>query len=437
MSAVLQKPTPPQSSTHAASGDDPFVRVANVLVIRRGHPPVGGVGPRQPEPVSSDCCRVLERQDVQQFHIRDAGGWADYREIKAAFTHAPSEPISSHIAPFSEEFVFAPYKLVIDESERPLRVAVTTRPVYPKKGKLGILQADTPLAWLYLAAGVLNSALGQAYYRREAERLRGHRSKASDGVRQRALERVPLAHRTADVADRVNTAHIAYQIAVLYDVQTSTGRDLSQLLTGLRKRLLAYVDQVLKLPEGQAEELIREVQDLRLPDAGDDLFTPLEDLPPLPPLQLLEQAESSRLEDLRARSSSERLSEGELDEWERLVELEDWEAALSADLPEDVSTFPGLRRERVGGDDYEYYAIGEYIVIAPGVCGGRPTFKGTRLDVLHILPYLLAGEDARAIAERFGDLVGESAIEEARRLLDERGPGFFEREHADRLEKAS
>jgi len=33
-----------------------------------------------------------------------------------------------------------------------------------------------------------------------------------------------------------------------------------------------------------------------------------------------------------------------------------------------------------GGEPYEYYPLGEYIVIAPGVCGGRPTFKGTRLD---------------------------------------------------------
>jgi len=44
-----------------------------------------------------------------------------------------------------------------------------------------------------------------------------------------------------------------------------------------------------------------------------------------------------------------------------------------------------LVRETRGGEPYEYYALGEYVVVAPGVCGGRPTFKGTRLEVQVIL----------------------------------------------------
>lgn len=34
-----------------------------------------------------------------------------------------------------------------------------------------------------------------------------------------------------------------------------------------------------------------------------------------------------------------------------------------------------LVREGDGDDVYEYYPLGEYVVVAPGVCGGRPTFK--------------------------------------------------------------
>lgn len=34
-----------------------------------------------------------------------------------------------------------------------------------------------------------------------------------------------------------------------------------------------------------------------------------------------------------------------------------------------------LMTEIVGGEPYEYYPLGEYVVRAPGVCGGRPTFK--------------------------------------------------------------
>ena len=35
-----------------------------------------------------------------------------------------------------------------------------------------------------------------------------------------------------------------------------------------------------------------------------------------------------------------------------------------------------LKREIIGGEPYEYYPITKHIV-APGICGGRPTFKYT------------------------------------------------------------
>lgn len=50
-----------------------------------------------------------------------------------------------------------------------------------------------------------------------------------------------------------------------------------------------------------------------------------------------------------------------------------------------------LMREIVSGEPYEYYPLGKYIVAAPGVCGGRPTFKYTRLEVAVILDLLAAG----------------------------------------------
>src|SRR5207247_6585588 len=49
------------------------------------------------------------------------------------------------------------------------------------------------------------------------------------------------------------------------------------------------------------------------------------------------------------------------------------------------STAKQLVCEIVEGEPYEYYPLGQYIVIAPGVCGGRPTFKNTRIDVRHAL----------------------------------------------------
>jgi hypothetical protein len=38
-------------------------------------------------------------------------------------------------------------------------------------------------------------------------------------------------------------------------------------------------------------------------------------------------------------------------------------------------------REIVGGEVYEYVPLGKHIVSAKGVCGGRPTFKYTRVEV--------------------------------------------------------
>lgn len=59
-----------------------------------------------------------------------------------------------------------------------------------------------------------------------------------------------------------------------------------------------------------------------------------------------------------------------------------------------------LWREFYAGDPYEYYPLGQYIVAAPGVCGGRPTFKYTRIEVRMVLAYLAEG---RTIAEIVAD----------------------------------
>lgn len=51
-------------------------------------------------------------------------------------------------------------------------------------------------------------------------------------------------------------------------------------------------------------------------------------------------------------------------------------------------TMPELVTEMYGGEPYEYYPLGKYIVRAPGVCGGRPTFKYTRIEASYILAQL-------------------------------------------------
>ncbi|MCI0695477.1 DUF433 domain-containing protein [candidate division KSB1 bacterium] len=58
-----------------------------------------------------------------------------------------------------------------------------------------------------------------------------------------------------------------------------------------------------------------------------------------------------------------------------------------------------LVREMVGGEPYEYYPIGRYVVCAPGICGGRPTFKYTRIDVRHALRLLSEDYTVEGIAK--------------------------------------
>lgn len=67
--------------------------------------------------------------------------------------------------------------------------------------------------------------------------------------------------------------------------------------------------------------------------------------------------------------------------------------------------------EIVGGEPYEYFPIGRHIVIAPGVCGGRPTFKYTRIDVRHALNLLAAGRTVERVAE--GYQIPVAAVKEA------------------------
>ena len=76
-----------------------------------------------------------------------------------------------------------------------------------------------------------------------------------------------------------------------------------------------------------------------------------------------------------------------------------------------------LVQENYGGELYEYYPLGEYVVAAPGVCGGRPTFKYTRLEVSMVLALLGNGETIEEIVEDYAlSKLAPEMIREAIRL---------------------
>jgi len=73
--------------------------------------------------------------------------------------------------------------------------------------------------------------------------------------------------------------------------------------------------------------------------------------------------------------------------------------------------------ETVNGETYQYYPLGNNIVRALGVCGGRPTFKYTRIEITGALERLAAGENIDEIVAGYRGRVSKDAVVEAISLI--------------------
>lgn len=76
-----------------------------------------------------------------------------------------------------------------------------------------------------------------------------------------------------------------------------------------------------------------------------------------------------------------------------------------------------LVTEMVGCEPYEYFPLGAYVVRAVGVCGTRPTFKYTRIEIAGTLERLAAGEELDQIVQGYRGRVPRAAILEAIHLV--------------------
>lgn len=76
-----------------------------------------------------------------------------------------------------------------------------------------------------------------------------------------------------------------------------------------------------------------------------------------------------------------------------------------------------LITETMSGEQYQYYPLGKYVVRAIGVCGGRPTFKYTRIEITGTLERLAAGESLEEIVAGYQGRVSREAILEAGRIV--------------------
>ena len=76
--------------------------------------------------------------------------------------------------------------------------------------------------------------------------------------------------------------------------------------------------------------------------------------------------------------------------------------------------------ETIHGEAYRYYPLGQYIVRAPEVCGGRPTFKYTRIEIAGALDRMAAGETLDEIVKGYRARVCREAILAAIQLVTHR-----------------
>jgi uncharacterized protein (DUF433 family) len=76
--------------------------------------------------------------------------------------------------------------------------------------------------------------------------------------------------------------------------------------------------------------------------------------------------------------------------------------------------------EMIGGEPYRYYPLGAHVVRAPGVCGGRPTFKYTRIEIAGALERLASGERVEEIVLGYEGRVPPEAMAEAARIVTSR-----------------
>lgn len=73
--------------------------------------------------------------------------------------------------------------------------------------------------------------------------------------------------------------------------------------------------------------------------------------------------------------------------------------------------------EMYGGEPYEYYPLGKYVVTAQGVCDGHPTLKYTRIEVVPVLEAIAKGWTVKKVVDFYHRAeVTEPAVREAVRL---------------------
>ena len=432
----------------SAPGD--FVVLGDVLDFHRGHLPGTGLTPH-PDRDDLDDCLLTPQRHVRQFEFSGPEQWVNYGQILDVFVERKRAGAKAHTWPFRREVVFAPIKLVLAETDNPLRAVLTYSPVYPGRGKIATLRAGQSVWMAYAALGVLNCAIGQAYYLANLRRMKGL-DRCPHGPRVDVLSSIPVAVRGYRSRDLREVARLAYQVSTLHEaaVEVSIARERIPTMREHLNRAICF--NLLRMTDPQP--MLETVRGMGLPelpivDSQTSLFDPGWQTIQTPPPRLMSPEDETRWAILRENGARGLLTRQRQRDFERIRNIAWWQELLLHELPEfiltgtdivepstpsvSLSDLSGvtvpvqLVREERAGYSYEYYPLGEHVVLAPGVSGNRMTFKGTRIDVRYALDELAAGATPEQVSADLGAGISSEAVEEAARLARMNRPEVFDR----------
>jgi len=398
----------PLSVLWAGAGhpDDPYIRLGSVLEIHKAHFP--GDPARfphySPAPEGPDSCRVVWPDEVRQYHAPGPERWTDFKQIVGVFGRLRNAGVRTHNWHYPYEAVFSPAKVILHESDRPIRAYLTQEPVYPARGKLAVVRSPSSMAAAHVAVAMLNSALGLACYHRRFEAAFGRPPRANDALARDVLLELPLCHRDASAAETERAAELAYRVSTLFAAGQDCSEDFSTYVRPLRTALLSCLRKLLRLSPEAADDLVGYSRPWHPADAPDPQLTlseVLDELPPLERVVLVNRDARRRMEQLEALSRKAELAPDEFHELGTLWRLRTWERRINGD-----SGKAGARD--VWGSSVSESRQSENDHVAPPASGPRTT-PGFPPDQAVLLERINAGP-APETWQRYHDLVARSRV---------------------------
>jgi hypothetical protein len=315
--------------------EDPFVRMEDVLSFHREHWPGRYDALLEPEDshAADNDTRVVLPDEIRQFYPSGPERWMDYGEILQRFARLRMSGGGTRIAPYKFDAVFADWRIVLAESDRPIRCYLTHEPTYPVRGKLALLKSPWASTSAFVAVAVLNSSIGLALYHEFFEIVKGRPSRSSDGLMKDVLKLLPVKHHDTSPALFHDVARFAYALSMLCAAERDCKEDFSEYIVPIRLRVLHLVSLLLKLTDEQAEYCFATARALNAQDAPSPqltLTTALREQPLRDQIIILHRDERTLFENLSRRVDRDELSTRERHELSRLWTKWNWEKLINA-----------------------------------------------------------------------------------------------------------